>query len=559
MQKKIKIFLFFICLQISSYVLSNEIENQIEPEPFSMIQKSERNNLRFKNFIVISANDYATKVGYEILKKGGNAADAAVGIQLTLGLVEPQSSGLGGGIFLTYYDSNTKKILSYEGREKAPQALNEKIFLDSNNKPKKFFDAVLGGKSVGVPALLKTMFLFHQKYGTLKWKEIIKPVISIADEGFIPPNRLKNALKKEKYLFQLYPNSIFKNIKKNPNSIFKNKDYAETLRIISKNYNSFYEGEIAKNIVKTVGSSINPGNLELPDLKNYNPEIRQSFCARLNSGYKICGPNLPSSGTICVIQALTLIEELYKKNLSTKKNLEEILEILDFIYFLRDKDLADDKFINVNLDELLDLNILKKKFNFFKEKKNKASEIYNLNEIFNSTTHYSIVDRNRNVISATSSIESSFGSRLFVNGFFLNNQLTDFSFSITDKFGKKNKNRPQPGKRPLSSMSPLIIFDKNDDFFMTIGSPGGKAIISYVVRVLNEILYLDSGVAKSISNPNYISINNRVFLENQNQAKLISKNVKIRKLTSGLGVIKKDEDLYLGVVDHRRDGTVRGD
>ena len=218
MQKKIKIFLFFICLQISSYAVSNEIENQIEPEPFSMIQKNERNNLKFKNFIVITANDYATEVGYEILKKGGNAADAAVGIQLTLGLVEPQSSGLGGGIFLTYYDFFTKRVLSYEGREKAPQALNENIFLDSNNKPKKFFDAVLGGKSVGVPALLKTIFLFHEKYGKLKWKDVIKPVILLADEGFLPPNRLKNALKKEKYLFELYPNSIFKNIKNNPDS-----------------------------------------------------------------------------------------------------------------------------------------------------------------------------------------------------------------------------------------------------------------------------------------------------------------------------------------------------
>ena len=225
---------------------------------------------------------------------------------------------------------------------------------------------------------------------------------------------------------------------------------------------------------------------------NYKPEIQNSLCYQLKIGYKICGPNLPSSGTICIIQALILLEEIIAKNHSTNNkilNLEKILEILNFVYYFRDKNLADSKFVQIDVKKFLNKKFLKK-FNLF-EKKNTTHELQKINEILSSTSHFSVIDKNGNIVSATSSIESSFGSRLFVDGFFLNNQLTDFSFRTKDKSGNEIFNKPEGEKRPLSSMSPLIIYDENNNFYLTIGSPGGKAIISYILRVLIDVLYLE--------------------------------------------------------------------
>ena len=301
--------------------------------------------------------------------------------------------------------------------------------------------------------------------------------------------------------------------------------------------------------------------LSLNDLKNYSVKKKKSLCHRLKNGYLICGPNLPSSGTICILQTLILFEDIFleklKKKPTYKINLNEVLEILNFIYFKRDTTLADNEYENINLKLLLDKDFLKKEFNLFKKAVIKQS-VRNFNEIFNSTTHFSLVDKYKNVLSVTSSIESSFGSRLFVNGFFLNNQLTDFAFKSKDINGKLLPNRPQAGKKPLSSMSPLIVFDENNNFLLTIGSPGGKAIISYVSRVLIDILYLGLDAQSSIQNPNFIRIKGKTFIEKVEQKKLLKNNAIVRNLTSGLAVIKKEKEHYVGIVDKRRDGTVRG-
>ena len=548
-----KINFFIVLILISNDLLADKLNQSIEPEPSSVFLDSDRKNAYGDDFVVVTANNYATELGFKILELGGSVIDAAVTIQLTLGLVEPQSSGLGGGMFATYYDASSRKTFSFEGRETAPENINSSIFLEDNGKPKKFFDAVVGGLSVGVPSTLKTLKQMHEEYGLLEWEKLIDPVITFTEDGFLPPRRLLNALKKDKFFLKKNSNSSFKKILENPNTKFVNNDYAESLKTISKNYEDFYSGEIAKNIVVEVRNSENPGKLSLKDLKDYKPKKQQALCMKLESGYKVCGPNLPSSGTICILQILQLYEDLKNKNIE----LGDILEIINFVYYVRDKQLADDEYEKINLKKLLSLNFLKTEFQLYKEERS-SKEIENFDQIFNSTSHFSLVDKYGNILSLTSSIESSFGSKIIVNGFILNNQLTDFSFKTKDQNGELIKNRPESGKRPLSSMAPLIIFDKNNDFFLTIGSPGGKAIISYVARVLIDIFYNQIDSASSIRKPNYVKIRDKTFVENEDLKKNLKQVSKIRNLTSGLAIIENTENGFNGIADFRRDGTAKG-
>lgn len=552
MKKKIKFFLFFIF--ISKNIYANQLYSDIQPEPAS-IKTNLKKSLVAKDFIVVTANDYATSIGFEILSEGGNAVDAAVAIQMTLGLVEPQSSGLGGGSFITFYNKSEGKVYSYEGREKAPKKIPGNIFLNNNGDTKKFFEAAIGGAAVGTPATLKTYKLIHSNYGLMNWEKIISYVIEFSKNGFIPSARLINAINKERFFFDIYPNSIFKNIITDPKKKFYNDDYTETLKLISKKPSVFYEGIIADNIVKEVQKSKNSGYLNKNDLELYEPEKNYALCHKLKNNKSICGPNLPSSGTICIIQALIIYESISKETDSF--NINSVLSILDFVYSLRSETLADDKFEDVDINLLLNEEKLLKKYkNFLKI--NKKTSLLHLDEILNSTTHFSIVDKDGNIVSATSSIESSFGSRLFTNGFFLNNQLTDFSFKMKNSVGDFIKNRVVGGKRPLSSMSPIIVFNENGELVLTIGSPGGKAIIAYVFRVLIETLYNKIDLEKSLNNPNYLRIKGRTFLEDKSLKKNLTGIADIRNLTSGLAVIYKTKDGYLGVADKRRDGTVMG-
>ena len=552
MKKKIKFFLFFIF--ISKNIYANQLYSDIQPEPAS-IKTNLKKSLVAKDFIVVTANDYATSIGFEILSEGGNAVDAAVAIQMTLGLVEPQSSGLGGGSFITFYNKSEEKVYSYEGREKAPKKIPENIFLNKNGNTKKFFEAAIGGAAVGTPATLKTYKLIHSNYGLMNWEKIISYVIEFSKNGFIPSARLINAINKERFFFDIYPNSIFKNIITDPKKKFYNDDYTETLKLISKKPSVFYEGIIADNIVKEVQKSKNSGYLNKNDLELYEPEKNYALCLKLKNNKSICGPNLPSSGTICIIQALIIYESISKE--TDTFNINSVLSILDFVYSLRSETLADDKFEDVDINLLLNEEKLLKKYkNFLKI--NKKTSLLHLDEILNSTTHFSVIDKDGNIVSATSSIESSFGSRLFTNGFFLNNQLTDFSFKMKNSVGDFIKNRVVGGKRPLSSMSPIIVFNENGELVLTIGSPGGKAIIAYVFRVLIETLYNKIDLEKSLNNPNYLRIKGRTFLEDKSLKKNLTGIADIRNLTSGLAVIYKTKDGYLGVADKRRDGTVMG-
>jgi len=555
MKKKIKnlfslILLFLLITLKNQLILASQMDNYIEPEKKSNFNFSQSKKKISETQIIVTANDYASEIGESILDKGGNVADASVAIQLTLGLVEPQSSGIGGGTFITYYDNIEKKVIFYDGREKAPQNIDQNIFLNNDGSRKKFFDAAIGGQSVGVPGTLAAIFKFHNDYGLLKWENIIKPVIDLADKGFHPPSRLLNALKKDKYLFNVNNNFLFNKVTNNPGEKVFNYEYSKTLKKISKNYKIFYEGSIAKEITKRVRDYKKNNSLSENDLKSYSAKKKDALCILLPNKIKICGPNLPSSGTICISQVLKIIDYI-KKNKEIE--LSDILNTLDFVYHLRNKFLADDNFVRVDIDKLTNIDFLIDGFFKYKTKK----ESFLADEILNSTSHFSVVDKFNNIVSVTSSIESTFGSRLFVNGFFLNNQLTDFSFKSVDKNNKLIKNRVQGGKKPLSSMSPLIIFDENNKFLMSIGSPGGKAIISYISRVLIDYFYFNKTLEASIKSPNFIKINGSIFLENISLKPKVKGYSKVRNLTSGIAIIVKKKNKIYGFADHRRDGTVR--
>ena len=557
--KYLILFFIFITCERPSFSKDN-FQYKLSPE-ISTSQKylSQKRKIG-ESEIIVTANKYATNAGEDILNQGGNAADAAVTIQLILGLVEPQSSGIGGGGFAMYYDKKEKKILNYDGREKAPKKISEKVFQKENGKSKNFFDAVLGGDSVGVPGLIDMLYKIHSDYGTLPWKELIEPAITLAENGFYPPNRLIKSLEREKYLWDIkQENDYFIKIRNNPKKKIQNKDYANTLRIIANNYRDFYQGKIARDIVDKVNlSNLNPGSLDLNDMKSYQSKRSNGICVELKKFY-LCGPDLPSSGGIAISQALLIYENhpLLKKEIEFKK----VLDILAFIYEERSLYMADPEFEIINYDFLLDKKKLLARFsNYLKNKKKQIHSNSKTN--FNSTTHFSVLDKFGNNISITSSIENSFGSRLFVNGFFLNNQLTDFSFQ-SEENGKINKNRIKGGKKPLSSMSPVILLDKNKDFMFSTGSPGGTAIIAYVLKTIIDVVYNDVKPEESITKGNFIKKSNKIFLEKKRfdtkkLKRLIDPKDSIIEipLTSGIAIIKKEKDYYIGVADHRRDGTV---
>ena len=559
MHKKSLIYIFFFTLTISNILLSEEIYDQkIQPESDSIGIIKEVKLSSGKNQVIVSANSYATRGAQEILSMGGNAADAAVTLQLILGLVEPQSSGLGGGSFALYYNSKNKKVTNFDGRERAPKKIRKDHFLDKDNKPQRFFDAAIGGKSVGVPGTLKTLYNLHSKFGKLEWQKLFEPAIKLASKGFIPPPRLVQSLKKEKHLWKInQDNSFFKRIIKNPNQKIRNIQYEKTLKELSKDHKIFYNGKIADKIVQTVkNSNINAGLLEKSDLVTYRIKESNALCTELKNKI-LCGPKLPSSGGILLSQALIIYENYnFDSNFSHKR---KVLDILDFIYNERAIFLGDPEFDFVNTSKLIEKNYLLKKFDLFQ--KNLVTKV-EFSEKFHSTTHFSIYDNEGNVISMTSSIENGFGSRLFVNGFLLNNQLTDFSFKIKKK-NKILKNRPEGGKRPLSSMSPILIFDKNYNFLFSIGSPGGTAIIAYVFKNIVDILYLNIDPLDAVNSVNYLKKGEKIFVEKgkykKKQFDMIKRsNEKIIPipLTSGLGIIIKKNDILFGIEDSRRDGNV---
>ena len=534
-----------------------------------------------KNILVSTANPLASETGRNILLKGGNAIDAAVAIQLILNLVEPQSSGIGGGGFLMYYDNKNKNITFYDGRETAPSKIKKKHFLDKNGEPLSFYKGAIGGLSIGVPGLISMLELAHQNHGIVEWEILFKPAINLAENGFAISPRLHNAIKKDQYLY-FFPrskeyfyekNKIYKKLipkiknerqPKKTLTILKNQDFANSLKIVSlKKSKGFYEGDVAKKIITEIQNSpIRKGVMNLEDLKNYKAVKQNPICAKYRK-YKICSASLPSAGGISILQTLGILENFTLSKETIKEDIHLILEASKFSFLDRFKYLGDPNFNNINYKKLLSDKYLKNiaskistvdatKLNFGTNKKLNNQR---------STTHFSIMDQYGNIVSMTSSIENSFGSRLMASGFLLNNQLSDFNFKQNN--GLYKNNIIEPGKKPLSSMSPTIIFDEKNNVRMVIGSPGGKSIIMYVLKTIIAVLDWDMTIKDAVNFPNFSLKNNIVLLENKkfdNGTKKYLLNldhiIEEKKLDSGLHGFEIKNNKIFGAADKRREGLV---
>ena len=536
----------------------------------------------YKKFLVSAANPYAVEAGYQILNQGGSAVDAVIATQLVLGLVEPQSSGIGGGAFLLNWDNSKKELSTYDGRETAPMRSNGDLFMDKNGKPYSWWNALAGGKSVGVPGVLRMLELAHNEHGKLPWKYLFEPAIQIGEKGF----------KVSKRLHEMVKNKINPSLGRYDSSweyffprgdpidigfLKFNKQYSNTLKRISiLGADAFYKGDIAKDIVESVRSAKdNPGLLSMSDLYEYKAKKRDPICLNYREN-KVCGMGPPTSGGITILQILGILEnfELSKIYDDLEKSIHLITQASKLAFADRGKYIADPDFVTVPISKLIDKNYLMKRSKLIKEKDfGKAKPgIFSLEQSYYqafsfevpSTSHISIIDQNGNAVSMTTSIEMAFGSTLMVRGFLLNNQLTDFSFR-KEKDGKKIANSVEPGKRPRSSMSPIIVFDKNNNVKLIIGSPGGSRIIGYVLKTL--IAYLDWGmdIQDSINFPNFLNRNGKTDLEKNSvivkyKSGLIKRGHKIsvRNLNSGLHGISINNSKIYGGADFRREGKVLG-
>ncbi|MBM3579619.1 MAG: gamma-glutamyltransferase family protein [Alphaproteobacteria bacterium] len=483
-----------------------------------------------KKFLVATADKFASQAGAEILAKGGNAIDAAIASQMVLNVVEPQSSGIGGGLFLLYFDAKTKQSIYFNGRETAPREANEKIFLDKNGRAREFKDVVGGGLSVGTPGALKALYAAHRKYGKLPWHELFTPAIKISEDGFLLDEKIHVVLRQVPYLKRFEGMKIYFDEKSEPKkigSVIKNYKLAETFRVLAaKGIEPFYKGRIAQDIVAAVRDpKTNPGHLSLADLANYKIKTGELICASYRVKYKICSMPAPSGG-VMLLKILKILEnfDLAKLKPSSLESVNLIAGASRLAYF--DRGYAQ-----------------------FEAP---------------STTHLAIVDKSGNAVSMTSSIEYLFGSALVVDGFMLNNQLTDFSFT-PEVNGKKNVNRLEPGKQPRSSMSPSFIFDQKNNLLMAVGSPGGPRITQFIVKTIVGHLDFGLDIQQAISLPNFVVINDRLELEDRTalvqlrpELEKLGYKIKVTDITSGLQGITVSGNKLIGGADPRRHGAVVG-
>ena len=548
-----------------------------------------------KKFMAVTANPHATQAAYSILEQGGSAIDAAIAAQMVLGLVEPQSSGIGGGGFMLYWDQQTQKLMTYDGRETAPMAADENLFIGSSGKPVNFFNAVIGGKSVGVPGLVKMLEDAHQQHGVMPWSSLFEEAIQLSTDGFAVSERLNTLIKVvpkvgdrehiAQYLFDGHgePLSI--------GSHLKNPDYAHTLKILAQNgSDTFYRGQLAQQMVEATQHDKNPGQLSLTDFFSYEAKQRPPLCKIILS-YKVCGMGPPSSGASTTLAILGLLEKLVKdKNfqLGSYEGMEKnplsahyFTEASRLAFADRNTYIADPDFVDIPIAQLLDDDYLQARSQLIMDDRpmtevqagrfvipGVGQYLMQPSPELVSTTHLSIADQYGNVVSMTSSIETAFGSRLMVGGFILNNQLTDFSFVPRTSDKALVANRVQGGKRPRSSMSPMMVFhadaESHSQPLLIIGSPGGKKIIPYVARVLYEVLFFDSALAKAIERPHILNTGRQLEIEKGANKKVfaalkaLGHQPVVKSQTSGLHAISRRNGEWLGVADPRREGVALG-
>ncbi len=553
-------------------------------------------------FAVAAANPLATDAGYQILKAGGSAVDAAIAVQMVLTLAEPQSSGIGGGAFLMHF--NGRDVDAFDGRETAPAGADEKLFIGNDGKPMPFYDAVVGGRSVGVPGTVRMLEMAHRQHGKLPWSKLFEPAITLAEGGFKVSARLNSLLATEQHL------------KKDPvaaayfyradgtahpvGHTLRNPALADVLRkIASGGSKALLEGDIAQAMVDKVQKHpTNPGKLSMADLAAYQAIKRVPICSdyRANArDFRICGFPPPSSGAIAVGQILGLLNNTNAAQLPLQDGLPSAdwlhlyTEAARLAFADRAQYLGDPAFVEPpagNWMSLLQPAYLAERARLIGQAPNapsmkvaqpgtpgtvKTSYAPMPEQPEYGTSHISIVDSYGNAVAMTTTIEDAFGARQMVRGFLLNNELTDFSFAPSDAAGKPIANRVQPGKRPRSSMAPTLVFDKSTGaLVMSGGSPGGALIIHYTAKILYGVLNWGMLPQQAINLPNFASQNGPSILEEKRfpaatVEALKTRGAEVREttMTSGLQAITRGQahgtPFWMGGADPRREGVVMGD
>jgi len=569
-------------LLISNNILGNPVTKKRESrEPEAATGYVDKKAVHGNKYMVAAANPYASKAGFNILEQGGSAVDAAIAVQLMLTLVEPQSSGIGGGTFMLHWDNQKKNMTTFDGRETAPAAATSDLFLDKQGKPLKWIEAVVGGRSVGVPGLIATFKKAHDKYGKLPWAVLFEQAVTVAENGFIVSPRLEKLLSMNfnpgihslpeinQYFF---PNG--KSVK--AGDLLVNKKLANVYKSIAKEgVEVFYQGWIAEKIVERVQNSvISPGLLSMKDMAAYQVTERDPVCGGYRE-FNVCGMAPPSSGGIAVIQILAQLErfELAKYQPNAVEAVHLYTQSSRLAFADRNRYVADSDFVHVPTAGLISPKYLAKRSHLISEKKDMgravsgkpegATSLANDSSIERpSTSHFSIIDSQGNAISMTSSIENGFGSALMVEGFILNNQLTDFSLA-PQKNGQWVANRVQPNKRPRSSMAPMMVFNNDKTLKLLVGSPGGSRIINYVAQTIIGVLDWQLDPQEAINLPKVTNRNYLTTLERGTSIESLKPileemghKVQVRDLNSGVHAIEITKTGLVGGADPRREGVV---
>lgn len=560
---------------------SNE-HHQADYEPEAATGRAV-NQLAFADSAMVSAaHPKAVEAGVEVLAAGGHAVDAAVAVQAMLTLVEPQSSGIGGGFFMLYWDAEKEQLHSLDARETAPQAAGPDLFLDAEGEAPEWLEAVVGGRSVGTPGTVAGLATAHERFGVRPWEELFTATIELAEEGFTVSERLARLLRLEfnpgvsqmpgtkEYFFPAGEPLEAGSRRANP-------ALAESLRqIADQGPAAFYTGSLAAEIVAAVqDASIEPGLLTLADLADYEAIWRDPVCGPYRA-HELCSMGPPSSGGITLLQTLGMLEpfDLAAKGPESALSAHLFTQASRLAFADRNRYIADSDHVEVPITELLDPDYLSERATLISRERDMGTaapgelglELAADNSLeLPSTSHISIVDAAGNVVSMTTTIEMGFGSTVMAGGFLLNNQLTDFSLQ-PERNGQPVANRVEPGKRPRSSMAPVIGFDEQGAPHFAVGSPGGPRIINYVTQTILGLLDWELDMQAAIDMPRLTNLNGSTALEEDTPAELwyealVEKGheVEVRALNSGLhGILLESDGRLSGGADPRREGQAKG-
>jgi gamma-glutamyltranspeptidase/glutathione hydrolase len=547
---------------------------------------------RAETQLVVSANPYASEAGLRMLRAGGSAVDAAIAVQLVLSLVEPQSSGVGGGAFMLVYDAPSPggagDITAYEGRETAPAAATPDMFLAANGRPESFNNVGVGGLAVGVPGAMLMLESAHKEHGRLPWADLFTPAIELAENGFEVSPRLNGLLNGFRRFargddFRRY----FYDAAGEPRPVgykLANPEYAAALRqLAAQGAAVMYTGELAAAIAaKVQTNNVRPGRMTVEDLASYRANVSMPLCTAYRQ-WRVCGPQLPSSGGVTTQQLLGMLANVELPDIRTEpvRAIHVFAEANRLAFADRNLYLGDPSFVQAPVTALLDRHYLRARAALIDPNKALAAVTpgdplpaaaweyaAGSGEERPSTSHFSIVDRFGDAVAMTTSVQGAFGSQLMVGGFILNNQLTDFEYVPTVN-GKPVANRVEGGKRPLSSMSPTMLLDERGRLRLVVGSPGGTRIIGFVAQSIVGVVDWHLDVQQAVAAPHFLA-EDVVELEegtavaaHEAALEALGHSVGVTNLNSGLHAIAIEYPrrgrVLLGGVDPRREGAALGD